>query len=277
MNSLAVVILTHNEEKNLPDCLASVRTLGCPVFVVDSGSTDGTLGIAQAAGAATAQHPFENYAAQRNWAQSQLPWAVEWILHLDADERLTPELAREVAGVLANPAPGVDGYLAKRRTVFMGRWIKHGGHYPVYHLRLFRREKGRCENRRYDQHFMVNGATARLEHDFIDIVASGLGPWTQRHARWAEQEAREMSEGETAGADQVAPSLWNGPIARRRWLRNRVYARFPLFLRPAGYWLYRYVFRLGFLDGREGLVFHFLQGFWFRFLVDSMVFEQRHV
>lgn len=272
--SLAVVVLTYNEERNLPECLESLKPLGAPVFVVDSGSTDRTVEIARAYGAEVAVHEFENYAAQRNWAQNALPWRVEWVFHLDADERLTPELAHDIRAALKGADPGVDGFLAKRRTVFMGRWIRHGGHYPVFHLRLFRLAKGRCENRLYDQHFLVDGATHALEHDFIDVVASGLHTWTARHARWAEQEAIEMSETMREGEGQVRPRLFGNPIARRRWLRNRLYARCPLFVRPLAYWLYRYLFRLGFLDGTQGLVFHFLQGFWFRFLVDSMVFER---
>lgn len=275
MMPLSVIVLTYNEESNLPACLESVRPLGVRVFVVDSGSTDRTIEIARGHGAVVAEHQFENYAAQRNWAQNRLPWPSEWVLHLDADERLTPELVREIQDVLKSPPEDVDGFLAKRKTVFMGRWIRHGGHYPVYHLRLFRRAKGRCENRLYDQHFLVNGATRFLEQDFIDVVASGLRTWTLRHARWAEQEAIEMRAASHEQEGQVKANLFGGPIARRRWLRNCLYSRCPLFVRPLAYWLYRYVFRLGFLDGKEGLVFHFLQGFWFRFLVDSIVFEKR--
>ena len=140
--ALTVVVLTYNEEANLPACIASLRGLKCELHVVDSGSTDRTLDIARAGGASVTSHPFENYAMQRNWAQRELPIRSEWVLHLDADERLTPELVDEIDRVLANPPVNVNGFLLRKRTVFMGRWIKHGGQYPAYHLRLFRRNCG---------------------------------------------------------------------------------------------------------------------------------------
>jgi hypothetical protein len=154
----------------------------------------------------------------------------------------------------------------------MGRWIRHGGHYPSYHLRLFRRHKGRCEDRLYDQHFVVNGKVKPLDSDYLDIVATNLSTWTLRHARWADLEASEMLAQDDQRR-QVRPDLLGNPIERRRWFRN-TYARCPLFARAFAYWSYRYLLRLGFLDGKEGLIFHFLQGFWFRFLVDAMIYEQ---
>lgn len=273
---LAVVILTYNEETNLPRCLDSLRGLACTVVVVDSGSTDRTAEIARLNGAALVFHPFENYALQRNWAQENLPVAAGWILHLDADERLTPELAVEINQVLEAAQngmdDGVDGFLLRKRTIFMGRWIRHGGHYPSYHLRLFRCARGRCEDRLYDQHFVVSGKVKPLASDYLDIVAANLGTWTLRHKRWAELEASEMlAHGDPRR--QVRPDLMGNPIERRRWFRN-AYSRGPLFARAFAYWSYRYLLRLGFLDGREGLIFHFLQGFWFRFLVDAMIYEQ---
>jgi glycosyltransferase involved in cell wall biosynthesis len=244
---------------------------------VDSGSTDRTVEIAKAAGATIIEHPFETYAAQRNWAQQNLSYLGEWLLHLDADERLTPELVREINGTINKPPVGIDGFLLRKRTVFMHRWIKHGGHYPSYHLRLFRREQGSCEDRLYDQHFIVAGPVGRLQHDYIDVISSDIGTWTLRHTRWAELEAREIFGGQFHGK-RVRPTFFGTPIERRRWLREGLYVRSPLFVRPFLYWFYRYVFRLGFLDGKEGFIFHFLQAFWFRLLVDIKLDElRRHV
>jgi glycosyltransferase involved in cell wall biosynthesis len=255
------VILTLNEETNLPACFESLAGLRCTRFVVDSGSTDQTV------------HPFENYAQQRNWALDNLPFDTPWILNLDADERLTPQLVGEINAILEENAPEVAGYLLRKRTVFMGRWIRHGGHYPTYHLRLFRRGSGRCEARLYDQHFIVGGAVKKLSHDYIDVVSSTLVTWTLRHGRWAEMEAAELS-GPRKAHNQVEPAVLGNPIQRRRWWRN-VYGRSPLFVRAFAYWFYRYFVRLGFLDGKEGLIFHFLQGLWFRFLVDAMICADR--
>lgn len=272
---LDVIILTLNEELNLPACLASLASLECTVYVVDSGSTDNTLALARAAGANVYSNPFESYGQQRNWALQALPLRSEWILNLDADERLTPELAVEIAATIAQGPVLFDGYRLRRRTVFMGRWIRYGGHYPNYQLRLFRRSKGACEDRRYDQHFVVNGPVSSLRNDYIDVTASGLPAWSARHIRWAAAEAEELTSGAGDSGLRVHASLTEGPIARKRWLRDILYAKTPLFVRPIGYFLYRYFFRLGFLDGREGLIFHFLQGFWFRFLVDSIIFERQ--
>ena len=272
--ALTVVVLTYNEELNLPACLDSLRGLQATVSIVDSGSTDGTLQIAAAHGVETTAHPFDNYAAQRNWALRNLPISTDWVLNLDADERLTPELVAEINQVLESGAnPGVDGYLLRKRTIFMGRWIRHGGHYPSFHLRLFKLGRGRCEDRKYDQHFVVDGGTATLRNDYIDVVSSSLVSWTLRHARWAEMETNELTMPVRANG-QVVPDMIGNPIQRRRWWRN-AYSRGPLFVRAFAYWIYRYIIRLGFLDGTEGLIFHFLQGFWFRFLVDAMIYEGR--
>lgn len=301
---LSVLILTYNEEKNLPACLESVEGLDCEVFVVDSHSTDRTREIAKAATAQVVKHPFENYAAQRNWAQKNLPIATEWVLHLDADERLTPELVSEIRETLGvggkatkergkeqgakvplreqvsdrgwreDNLKGIDGFLLNKRTFFMGRWIRHGGHYPSYHLRLFRLDKGFCEERLYDQHFVVNGNVAKLKHDYIDILSSDLNSWTLRHLRWADLEARQLLMERDPKAT-VRPALFGNPIERKRWLRNGPYEKAPLYIRPFLYWIYRYFLRLGFLDGKEGFIFHFLQGFWFRLLVDIKLDELR--
>ena len=189
MPMLAVIILTYNEEANLPGCLESLQRIEGQVFVVDSGSTDGTLKIARAAGATVVEHPFDNYGAQRNWALQNLPLQGEWVLHLDADERLTAELVCEINEVLRDPPVDVDGFLLRRRTVFMGKWIRHGAHYPSYHLRLFRKAKGCCEDRLYHQHFLVSGKVGRLKYDFIDVTMSDVNQWSVRHIRWAESEA----------------------------------------------------------------------------------------
>jgi glycosyltransferase involved in cell wall biosynthesis len=280
-SQLSAIILTFNEETNLPACLDSLSGLDCDLFIVDSGSTDRTLEIARASGAHLSEHPFENYAAQRNWAQRNLPLRTEWVLHLDADERLTPELVAEINRKLTAGAIAADGFLLRKRTIFMGRWIRHGGHYPSFHLRLFRRDKGSCEDRLYDQHFVVEGALETLAGDYLDVVASNVYTWTLRHARWARLEAQEMLRKEngmiapSAGGCRVQADPMGNPIQRKRWLREGVYGRAPLFVRPFVYWFYRYVLRLGFLDGIEGLVFHFLQGCWYRFLIDCEILEYR--
>jgi hypothetical protein len=138
---------------------------------------------------------------------------------------------------------------------------------------LFRTGKGRCEDRLYDQHFRTNGAVAHLHGDLIDTLTPNISTFTVRHVRWAALEAEEQDakEGE---AGRVEGRALGNAIERRRWLREQ-YGRLPLFVRPVLYFLYRYVVRLGVLDGVEGLIFHFLQGFWYRFMTDALIYERR--
>ena len=271
---VSAIVLTYNEEANLPDCLASLAGWVERVFVVDSGSTDRTVQIAREAGATVVEHPFEHYGAQRNWAIDTLPVESDWTLHIDADERITDELRVSILAALGPDDRSVAGYLVSRRTMFMGRWMRHGGHYPAWHLRLMRTGAGRCEDRLYDQHFYVSGAVQKLQGDLIDTLTPDLATFTARHLRWAALEAAEHDAPPDAVGRIRGKLATDNAIEQRRWLRDW-YARLPLFVRPTAYFVYRYVVRLGFLDGRAGLVFHVLQGFWFRFLVDALILERR--
>ena len=270
--SLSVIVLTFNAEATLDATLTSARQVSDDVHVVDSGSSDGTLAIAEKHGAHTVSHPFENYGKQRNWAIDTLPLKHGWQLHLDADERLSPELSARI-NALRNAFPAdIDGYFLPRLTHFLGHPIRHGGMYPIWHMRLFRNGKGRCEDRRYDQHFIVEGATARVDAPMIDDVRMALTEWTARHNRWSDAEVVELLEPTAEGV--IAGKLGGNPIEQKRALRGG-YNSAPLFLRALGLFIYRYVLRLGFLDGMPGLIFFVLQTFWFRFLVDSKIYEKR--
>jgi glycosyltransferase involved in cell wall biosynthesis len=268
---VSVVILTFNAEATIGATLASVAALSDDIHVVDSYSSDRTLEIVRAAGAKVVQHPFENYGAQRNWAIDTLAFKHEWQIHLDADERVTEPLAAELAALFAaGPPADIAGYYVPRLVHFHGRALRHGGMYPIYHLRLFRRGRGRCEDRKYDQHFFVDGASAQLKNPMIDDIRMSFGEWTARHNRWADAEVEEIIN---PSANVVAAG-GDTPVARKRAQRGW-YNKAPLFLRAFLLFLYRYVVRLGFLDGKEGLIFYVLQTFWFRFLIDAKLYERR--
>jgi glycosyltransferase involved in cell wall biosynthesis len=270
--SISVVILTFNAEATLGATLASAGQISDDIHVVDSGSTDGTLAIAEAHGVRTVHHHFEHYGKQRNWAIDNLPLKHEWQLHLDADERLSPELSARLNALRGSFPDDIDGYFLPRLMHFLGQPIRHGGMYPIWHMRLFRRGKGRCEDRRYDQHFTVDGPTAKIDAPMIDDIRMSLSDWTGRHNRWSDAEVAELLSPSTEGI--IAGRLGGNPVERKRALRGG-YNRAPLFLRAFALFFYRYVLRLGFLDGRAGLIFFVLQTFWFRFLVDSKIYEQR--
>ncbi|MGH1352206.1 MAG: glycosyltransferase family 2 protein [Methyloligellaceae bacterium] len=272
MTDLSVIILTCNEEVNLPVCLESLAGLGAEVFIVDSGSTDRTVEIAEEFGACVVEHEFENHAAQVNWALENLPIKTQWVMRLDADERITGELADELARIASNDDAGISGYEVRRRVYFWGSWIRFGGYYPTWLLRVWRHGHGFSEQRWMDEHIVLSqGKTGRLSHDIIDENQKGLSFWTEKHNGYADREVRDLLDLE-GRADH---GKLTGQASRKRWLKRNWYGRLPLFLRAFLYWFFRYFLLLGFLDGRSGLVFHFLQGFWYRFLVDAKLYEHK--
>ncbi len=267
----AVILLSYNSEATLGATLTSAQRVSDEIFVVDSFSTDGTVELARTFGATVVQHAFEHYGAQRNWAIDNLPISRPWQLHLDADELMDDRL---VAEILALPdEPEHAGYFLPRYLRFLGRILRHGGMSPTWHLRLFRSGAGRCEDRKYDQHFLLtSGASGQLQGVMIDDIRMPLTEWIARHNRWADGEVAELMSGNPSG--RLEPDARGNPAQRKRYLRQK-YDRLPLFVRPFALFVYRYFFRLGFLDRTEGLIFWVLQTFWFRFLVDAKIWEQR--
>lgn len=266
----SVIILTFNSADSLPATLASLAGLTDDLYVVDSGSTDATVAIAEGAGATVLHHAFESYGAQRNWAIDNIVVRNGWQLHLDADERLTPELRDEIASL--PEMSDYTGYYLPRLLQFMGRILLHGGMSPTWHMRLFLNGKGRCEAREYDQHFLCEGPSRQLKGRMIDDIRMPLTEWTARHNRWADAEVREMLSNDSAG--RIAGKLGGNAIEKKRFLRD-IYNGAPYFVRPVGLFCYRYFLCLGFLDGMEGFIFYVLQTFWFRFLVDAKLYEAR--
>jgi len=270
--AISVIILTYNEEKNIAECLKSVCGWVDEIFIVDSYSTDRTLELADDFTDKIYQHPFKNFAQQRNWSQENLPIRNEWLFHLDADERVSPELASELKKIFPSRIDA-DGFMVARKTIFKGRWIRYGGHYPVYHLRIFKKDKGRSEERLYDQNYIVKGKVKKIEGDIINIINPDLKIWKTRHRQWAYLEAQEI----LFNKDRIMNIKFAGnPIESRNWLRYKIYYRLPLFIRPFIYFFYRYILRLGFLDGKQGLVFHFWQGLCYRLLVDIKIYELKY-
>jgi glycosyltransferase involved in cell wall biosynthesis len=271
---LAAVILTHNEEANLPACLNSLEGLPCARLLVDSGSTDHTLDLAHTYAADVLVHPFATHVQQWGWALDQLPRDVDWVLGLDADQRLSPVLLREIISLFTTNAAALneyDGFYLNRKQIFRGRWIRHGGYYPKFLLKLFRRDAVVLDPRdRMDHHFYVRGRTATLRGHLLEDNSKerDLSFWLTKHLAYARLHAEEELL-RRAGDEKwpITPSFTGTPDQRTAWFKQRWYG-LPLYVRPLLYFGYRYFLRLGFLDGKEGFIFHLFQGFWYRLLVD---------
>jgi len=269
--SIAAVVLTFNEEKNLRACLDSLRAVTDAIFVVDSGSTDGTLSIARESGATIVQHPFTTHAEQWKWALENLPLDSEWVLALDADQRLSPGLQSEVRAFIAS-APSFAGVYLRRLQMFRGSRIRFGGYGNKHLLKLFRLNAVRLDGDEFvDHHFHVTGPTTRMKHVMIEENHNedDIGAWIAKHNRYAALQAREELM-------RVPPPgrFFGSPDERVRWLK-RGWARQPLYVRPFIYFFYRYFVRLGILDGKQGLIFHFMQALWYRLLVDVNISQLR--
>lgn len=275
--SVTVLVLTYNEEKHIARAIESVRSFAGRVIVIDSFSTDRTVDIASSLGAVVVQKTWENnHARQVNWALDNAPISGDWIFRLDADEYVTPELAREINERLSLLSAKQSGIYVKRRIHFFGRWIRHGSVYPLWVLRLWRVGQGRCESRWMDEHVqLLSGTGVRFDHDIVDDNLNDLTWWTDKHNRYAVREAAELlnMKYRFMAADGQEKLEAHEQSAIKRWIKERVYSRLPLFVRPFIYFVYRYFLRLGFLDGKPGLLWHTLQGFWYRFLVDAKVYE----
>lgn len=278
--TVSVVILTLNEEANLPSCLNSVRNWAGKIFVVDAGSVDRTCRIAKECGATVVEHPFETHSSQWRWALENLPIPTEWVLAVDADQRVTQELENEICSLDGPALSGIDGIYIKRRQWFREHWIKHGGYYPKYLLKMFRRTKVIIDSRDLvDHHFYVAGGIMKLNHDLIEanMKEDNISFWIEKHNRYASKIAlEELRWNMVPQEPAIKPSLIGTPDQKTLALKL-LWRRLPLYVRPFLYFFYRYILRFGFLDGKQGAIFHFLQAFWFRLLVDINIEELERV
>lgn len=272
---LSAIILTYNESINLIDCINSVVEFVNEIIIVDSFSTDNTLEIAKSYTTNIYQNKFVNQSKQFIWTLATTRITNEWILRLDADERWTKEGFDELRQIIENDT--ADGVYVKMKIFFMGRWIKHGGVYPNYFLRVYKKSKGRMEDRWMDEHIKVNGRTVQSN---IDVIESNydrqknIALWTNKHNNYSTREAVEflIQKYKLKPVDTVA-KFWGNKTERKRWLKEKFYFKLPLFMRPFLYYLHRYIFKLGFLDGKEGFIYHYLHAFWYRFLVDVKIYQ----
>ena len=273
---ISAIVMTRDEERNLEACLQSIAGFVDEIFVVDSFSTDRTEQIARKYTPNFVQHGWENYARQFGWALSSLPLKNDWVLRIDADERWTTEGFAQVAELLKDDR--LNGIYVRMRIFFMGRWIRHGDFYPNIFLRLFRRSKtSGIEQRWMDEHMKVEGKTVITDIDVMEMNfdrQENIALWTTKHNSYSTREAIDALLAKHSEQPESIGQVSGNQLERKRWLKENVYnALAPKFVRPMLYFLYRYIFRLGFLDGKEGFIFHLLQGFWYRFLVDVKTYQ----
>lgn len=277
MLDLTVVILTKDEELHIRRCIENVLPIAKAIYVVDSFSTDRTLDIA-------AEYPtvnilqnkwINNHSHQFNWALDQLPADTGWVLRLDADEYLLPELVEEIRQKLPTLGEETSGVVLNRRHIFLGKWMKRGI-YPVKLLRIFKYGKGRCEQRLMDEHIqLTQSEIVEFDNDFCDHNLNNLSWFCHKHVNYAVREAADLLDIEynITGAAQTDGSKEISRQALAKRNKKHKYARQPLFLRSAAYFFYRYLFKGAFLEGKEGFLFSFIQGWWYRTLVDAKVLE----
>lgn len=276
MLDISVIILTFNEEIHIKRCLDRISPFVKSVFIIDSFSTDKTLEIAREYGNVTIlQNKWTNYATQFNWALDNASINTRWILRLDADEYLTPELVEELKEKLPSLEQDITGIVFPLRRVFLGRTIRRGMN-QVKLLRLFQNGKAKSEVRQMDEHIQViEGRTIEFNGEFADDNLNNLSWWTQKHVGYAIREAADLLdiEYDFANTGTSDDSKQISEQAHQKRMMKHKYAKQPLFWRSFAYFCYRYFFKLGFLEGKEGFLWHFLQGWWYRTLVDAKVFE----
>lgn len=274
MIDVTVIILTFNEEQHIKRCLENVNQLAKKVYVIDSFSTDNTVAVAESMGATVVQHKWPgNQAEQFNWGLQNIKIDTEWIFRLDADEYLLPELIEELHTRVPSLDENITGITFKRRHIFLSRWMKRGT-YPVMILRMFRTGKAVCEQRLMDEHIeLLQGESITFENDFVDENLNNLSWWANKHVGYAVREAAELLDIEynITGNDSGERHLSEKTLQKRK-LKLK-YAKKPLFWRSFAYFIYRYFLKMAFLEGKEGFLWSFMQGWWYRTLVDAKILE----
>lgn len=277
MSDLSVVILTLNEAKHIERAVNSVQPVARQVFVVDSGSTDGTCEIAERLGCVVMYRKWKNHATQFNWALDNCPIETRWVMRLDADEFVTGPLQQQLQTTLHQAPEDASAFRVPRRMHFLGRWVKHGGVGERMMLRIWLHGQGHVESRWMDEHTVVEGGrTYDLNYPIVDDNLNPLTWWISKHNNYASREAIDYLLREAGHTEIDADSHHlSGQAKRMRFFKHEVFYRLPPMLRGSLFFSYRYLFQLGFLDGVSGTYFHFFQAWWYRTLVDAKIFEVR--
>ncbi len=270
---LAIVILTYNEGKHIARCLNSLVAVSKEIVIVDSFSTDNTLAIIEKYGERVRlfQRVWKNYADQFQWALDNINFSSNWIMRLDADEYLEPDLIDEIPFILKSSDQSINGLYIKRKYFYKDEWIRFGGVYPLYLLRIWRKGQGRIEQRWMDEHIVINRPNIRtLKGHIVDNNLNDMKWWISKHIKYADREVVDLLNTKYSFFQKDEQVKNSGGLQARmkRIIKEKVYLNISPSLRSFIYFLYRYFLRLGFLDGSKGWDYHFMQGFWYRSYVD---------
>lgn len=268
-SGITAVILTKNEELNIERCIKSVKGLVNRIVVVDSGSTDRTVLIAQNLGADIYLHPFTNYARQFNWALDHTDISTMWVYRIDADEAITKELKKELyIECMKHASDDVNGFLMKHKLYFLGRYLTHGGTYPFVKMTVFKPEFARFEEREMGEHVILkSGRYLRLKNDCLHYDCKDITTFINKHNWYATREVKDYYN-RTKGRNKPYKQA-----AITQKLKDGFYYRLPEFTRAKLYYWYRYYLKLGFLDGEPGKIYALLQAYFYRVMVDAKIYE----
>lgn len=271
---ISIIVLTYNDQVNIRATLESISDFSNDIIIIDSYSTDNTKSICDEYGCRFYQNKFINQAIQFNWVLDNVRIKYNWILRLDSDEVLTNALKKEILFEIKNNKKNFSGFYINRKMIWMGKWLKYGRMYPHFILRLFMKGKGRYEEKT-EEHIILEGKSKYLKENFYeDNKKNNLRYFTEKHLSTAEGEVDEILLNSNS-YNEIESSFFGKKIERTRWLKKNIYNKFPLGFRALFYFIYRYVFCLGFLDGKPGLIWHVLQAFWYRFYIDSLLHEKK--
>lgn len=275
MPNFSFIILTYNEETHLPRLLKSIEKLQAKIYILDSGSTDRTLQIATQYGAELKTHTFENHPKQWHFALNNFDIQTPWTIGLDADQAVSSQLFELLANFKDSDVKDINGIYFNRKNYFQGTWIKHGGYFPFYLLKMFRTGIGYSDlNENMDHRFIVPGKTMIWKNGFLieeNLKENDTNFWIEKHKRYSDRVAEEEYERLMGLRIQtLKPRLFGNPDERTAWLK-RLWWKLPLGIRPYLYFSYRMFFKLGIFDGKKGRHFHYLHSFWFRRLIDKKI------
>jgi len=269
------IILTYNEEMHLPRLLESIKNLNATTYILDSGSTDTTIEIADNFGAVVKTHPFENHPKQWDFALKNFDIHTPWIIGLDADQIVTPELYLMLDQFENEEYTGINGIYFNRKNYFQGSWIRYGGYYPIYLLKMFRTGIGFSDlNENMDHRFIAPGKTVIWKKGHLleeNLKENDIHFWFKKHERYSDLIAHEEVERMlNLRRQSLKPNLFGNPDEQKAWLK-RLWWKLPLGFRPYLYYGTRVFLQFGFLDNKTARHFHYLQGLWFRKLVDKKI------